>query len=95
MENKKTELNGLYCIVYYVQIRREKKNLFEGHCQPYKKNLFCLKDLPGFFVNRKRASGLARNGQKENFQIILHLSCRNHFFSIQHILHMCLWYTTV
>ena len=63
MENKKAELNGLYCIVYYVQIRREKqKFLFEGHCQPYKKNCICLKDLPGFFVNRERASGLARNG---------------------------------
>ena len=68
MENKKTELNGLYCIVYYVQIRREKqKFLFEVHCQPYKKNFICLKDLPGFFVNRERASGLARNRLKENF----------------------------
>ena len=25
-------------------------------------NFICLKDLPGFFVNRERASGLARNG---------------------------------
>ena len=63
MEKKKTELNGLYCIVYYVQIRREKQTfLCEGHCQPCKNNYICLKDLPGFFVNRERASGLARNG---------------------------------
>ena len=63
MENKKTELNGLYCIVYYVQINREKqKFLIEDHCQSYRRNYIRLKDLPGFFVNRKRASGLARNG---------------------------------
>ena len=63
MENKKTELNGLHCIVYYLQIRREKQTkIYEGHCQPYKNNYICLKNLPGFFVNRERASGLARNG---------------------------------
>ena len=63
MKKKKTELNGLYCIVYYVQILREKqKFLIEDHCQPHRKNYICLKDLPGFFVNKERASGLARNG---------------------------------